>query len=80
MAYYNFTFNNTNEDQDFLYDDLIDLDSNPHEVGVVNHDTTSETFQCWVGSDGNGKIQLKGKMSGPLNVDVKEDNYNFDYT
>lgn len=80
MAYFTFTFNNTNDDQNFWFDDLIDTAGNPRQIGVVNYDTTSGPQQCWVGEDGNGRIQLNGEQSGPLNMVIDEDNYNFDYT
>ena len=77
MPYIQFTFENTNQDQSFQFDDEIDVSNNPRMVGPVNHNDTSPVCQCWAGSDGRGKIILTGSISGSLAETIDEDGYSF---
>jgi len=77
MAYYSFTFTNTNPDQQFSYDDV--RNGTTTNVGTVNHGDTSPLQQCWVGSDGNGEIYLIGSVTGRVHYDLRGDNENLNY-
>lgn len=79
MAYISFTFENTNGDQTFEYDDEIDTTRNPIVVGPINSGDTSGPLQCWAGGDGKGKITLRGSVGPALYEDIDRDGYNFRY-
>jgi hypothetical protein len=77
MPTYNFVFTNSNGDQVFQY--LDELAQATTVVGPVNNGTSSSVLQCWVGSNGNGRIVLTGSQSGNLAKDIPEDNFQFSY-
>jgi hypothetical protein len=79
MAFYTFTFNNTQDDQTFSYNDTIDVSKNPIVVGAVNKGDTSAPQSCWVGGGGKGNIVLSGNKGAALISDIPNDGYNFDY-
>lgn len=79
MAYFTFTFRNTNPDQTFQVLDLKDTSRNPIFNGPVNHNDSSTPIQCWVGSDNKGRVQLNGSVSAALLEDIEYDGFQFDY-
>lgn len=79
MAYYTFSFENTNSDQSFTYKDERDDGADEYDVGPINHNDTSPQCRCWVGSDGHGEITLTGSVSGKLHQDILYDEYSFRY-
>lgn len=79
MAYYNFSFTNTGDDQTFIVSDLIDTTKNPIFRGVLNHDATSPSIECWVGSNNTGMVSVQGEKGVTLNQEIDRDNQTFDY-
>jgi hypothetical protein len=79
MAYYTFTFRNTQDDQSFSFVDEINDVGNPHQIGAVNHDTDSPEQKCWVGGDNKGSITLTGTVGPSVIQEIPNDGYSFDY-
>jgi hypothetical protein len=73
MPHLSFTVRNTNDDQVITVTDLRDSTQNPIWTGALNHDTATQTIQCWKGSDDRGQIEISGSVSATLQAEVRED-------
>jgi len=74
-----FQIRNSNDDQIFVVDDLLDPTKNPIFNGPINHGDLSPEISCWQGGNGRGQINIKGSISPSYNKDVYEDTKVLDY-
>lgn len=73
MAYFGFTFENTNDGQTFTVMDQIDSSKNPIFHGPVNHNDSSSSISCWVGDDDKGRVTIQGDHGPLVSFDVTKD-------
>lgn len=73
MAYYTFTFENTNDGQTFTVLDKLDSSKNPIFRGPVNHNQTSPSIRCWVGDHEKGRVSIEGEYGPLVEYDVRDD-------
>ena len=79
MAYFNFTFTNSNEGQTFIVVDLLDSSRNPIFHAPVNHNATSSSISCWVGDNSKGQVSIQGERGPLVSFDIDSDNQILDY-
>jgi hypothetical protein len=73
MAYFNFTFENTQNDQTFVVEDQKDTSKNPIFAGPVNHGDFSPPIACWTSADGKGRVAIQGSSGVKKLYDIRSD-------